>query len=211
MTIIRKGLYDQLAQGYNEAVEGAGIKDTFDLLEVGDFEVLGSGYVLVYVSNEGSLIDCVFDGLEVRVNKHPVVQSEDYYPFGLTFNSFQRVTAKENRWKFQGQERVDDLGLGWDMFLFRMHDPSIGRFLQTDPLAEDYYYNSPYAFAENKVISYFELEGLEAGWAGSGHGFNLTNSQEFKNCPGKKKSDRSRLQVRPLSLLLGRLLMRYRL
>ncbi len=39
---------------------------------------------------------------------------------------------------------------------------AIGRFWQIDPLAETYVYNSTYAFAENKVIANFELEGLEA-------------------------------------------------
>ncbi len=34
--------------------------------------------------------------------------------------------------------------------------------MNIDPLAEKFVYNSPYAFSENKVISHFELEGLEA-------------------------------------------------
>ncbi len=42
-----------------------------------------------------------------------------------------------------------------------MHDPAIGRFMQIDPLAEDYVYNGTYNFAENRVIDGFELEGLE--------------------------------------------------
>lgn len=39
--------------------------------------------------------------------------------------------------------------------------PELGRFFNVDPLAEDYYYNSPYAFAENKLGRGIELEGLE--------------------------------------------------
>jgi len=67
-----------------------------------------------------------------------------------------------NRWKFQGQEHVDDLGLNWDSFKWRNHQPDIGRFFNVDPLAEKYYYNSPYAFSENKVVAHRELEGLES-------------------------------------------------
>ncbi len=37
--------------------------------------------------------------------------------------------------------------------------------MSIDPLAEDYVYNSPYAFAENRVIDGRELEGLE--WTSS--------------------------------------------
>ncbi|MFZ6008822.1 MAG: hypothetical protein ACOYXT_00625 [Bacteroidota bacterium] len=44
--------------------------------------------------------------------------------------------------------------------------PDIGRFFSIDPLAEKYYYNSPYAFSENKVVAHRELEGLESVEAG---------------------------------------------
>jgi hypothetical protein len=50
-------------------------------------------------------------------------------------------------------------------FKWRMADPQTGRFWQIDPLAEDYVYNSTYAFSENKVTTHVELEGLEAVWA----------------------------------------------
>jgi len=42
-----------------------------------------------------------------------------------------------------------------------MHDARIGRFLSIDPLARKYPWNSPYAFSENKVIQFIELEGLD--------------------------------------------------
>ena len=89
-------------------------------------------------------------------------KSEDYYPFGLTYNSYQRENATPNRWKFQGQEHIDDLDLGWNSFKWRNQDPSIGRFFNIDPLADKYVYNSPYAFSENKVTNDIELEGLES-------------------------------------------------
>ena len=85
---------------------------------------------------------------------------DDYYPFGLTFNSYQRPSGKKNDWKFQGQEHIDLTG--WDSFKWRNHQPDIGRFFNVDPLADKYVYNSPYAFSENKVVAHIELEGLEA-------------------------------------------------
>jgi len=87
-----------------------------------------------------------------------VVQRDDYYPFGLTFNSY--TSGDENKYKFQGQEHQDETG--WDSFKWRNSMPELGRFFNVDPLAEDYYYNSPYAFSENKVTAHIELEGLEA-------------------------------------------------
>jgi hypothetical protein len=39
----------------------------------------------------------------------------------------------------------------------------VGRFFAVDPLAKKYPWNSSYAFSENRVIRYVELEGLEVG------------------------------------------------
>jgi RHS repeat-associated protein len=87
---------------------------------------------------------------------------QNYYPFGLTYNSYSRENTVSNDIKFQGQEHIDDLNLGWDSFKWRNHQPDIGRFFNVDPLADKYLHNSPYAFSENKVTSHVELEGLEA-------------------------------------------------
>jgi RHS repeat-associated protein len=66
------------------------------------------------------------------------------------------------KYKFQGQERQDELHLNWDSFKWRNYDFATGRFMSIDPLAEKYPHNSTYAFSENRVIDAVELEGLEA-------------------------------------------------
>ena len=63
--------------------------------------------------------------------------------------------------KFVGQELDEELGINWYQFKYRNHDPQIGRFIQIDPLADNYEYNSVYAYAENRVINGIDLEGLE--------------------------------------------------
>jgi RHS repeat-associated protein len=121
------------------------------------------GYVYLYLSNEEPKeLQIGFDDLTVTHSHSNVIQEDSYYPFGLTFNSsYQRENSVPNRWKFQEQEHIDDLGLNWDSFKWRNHQPDIGRFFNIDPLAEKYVYNSTYAFSENKVIDGRELEGLE--------------------------------------------------
>ncbi len=42
----------------------------------------------------------------------------------------------EYRYRYNGIERVDDLGLNWDMAAFRSYDPAIARWGQVDPLGE---------------------------------------------------------------------------
>ncbi|MFN7436146.1 MAG: RHS repeat domain-containing protein [Bacteroidota bacterium] len=108
------------------------------------------------------MVEVYFDDFKVTQTKSPVIQSDDYYPFGLKFNSYARENSLPNKTKlFQGQEHIDDLGLNWDSFKWRNHQPDIGRFFNVDPLAEKYVYNSPYAFSENQVVAHRELEGLE--------------------------------------------------
>ncbi|MEM9980857.1 MAG: hypothetical protein AAF734_00075 [Bacteroidota bacterium] len=85
-----------------------------------------------------------------------------YYPFGLQMAGIGKQGQPEHRWLFQGQEQINDFGLNWSSFKWRNADVQTGRFFNIDPLAEDYYYNSTYAFSENKVTSHVELEGLEA-------------------------------------------------
>jgi len=103
---------------------------------------------------------------------------DDYYPFGLAFNSYSRESSVPNKWKFQGQEHVDDLGLNWDSYRYRNHQPDIGRFFNIDPMSDAFYYNSPYAFSENKVTTHREMEGLEAFFI---HGSEADNSMWKKD------------------------------
>ncbi len=74
-----------------------------------------------------------------------------------------RVNPGYYRYGFQGQETDNELkGTGNSVnFKYRVHDPRIGRFLSIDPLEKDYPWNSPYAFAENRMIDGLDLEGLE--------------------------------------------------
>lgn len=126
------------------------------------FDINEPGFVYVYLSNDGSTpVEAFFDDFTVTHQQGKVVQMDDYYPFGLTFNAYFREGELGNDFLFQGQERQDELGLGWVSFKWRNHDPTIGRFFNIDPLASDYVYNSPYAFSENHVTSHVELEGLE--------------------------------------------------
>jgi RHS repeat-associated protein len=119
----------------------------------------------IYVSNETPNVDVFFDNLQVTHIRGPLLEETHYYPFGLTMAGISSKAAgklENKNDKFQGQPLDDDLGLNWYGFKWRNHDPQIGRFIQIDPLANDYVYNSTYAFSENKVTAHVELEGLES-------------------------------------------------
>ncbi len=67
------------------------------------------------------------------------------------------------RFGFQGQEKDDEIkGDGNSIsFLYRVHDPRLGRFLSIDPLTMRFPWNSPYSFSMNRVIDKIELEGAQ--------------------------------------------------
>ena len=72
------------------------------------------------------------------------------------------------RFGFNGQEKTDEIaGEGNHLdFKYRGYDSRIGKFWSVDPLAKNYPWNSPFAFAENRVIEGIDLEGKEYSEAG---------------------------------------------
>jgi RHS repeat-associated protein len=88
----------------------------------------------------------------------------DYDPYGMLLPGRFGGGFADQNFGFQGQLKDDQLhvmaGTSY-AFEYRVHDSRVGRFLSVDPLAAKYSWNSPYAFAENRVIKFIELEGLE--------------------------------------------------
>ncbi len=63
------------------------------------------GYAYVLVSNEHpTYVDVYFDDVTVTHTPSPIVGVHDYYPFGLTFNSYSRENSTLNQYKFNGKK-----------------------------------------------------------------------------------------------------------
>lgn len=95
-----------------------------------------------------------------------IIEESHFYPFGLKQIGYNATilnsgNTEAQKYKFQEQERQEELGLNWDSFKWRNYDYSIGRFVGVDPLAENYSNWTPYAFAGNQVLHSREIEGLE--------------------------------------------------
>mgnify|MGYP000574538257 CR=1 FL=1 len=89
-----------------------------------------------------------------------VIQEENYYPFGMVTIGNDKIPndlTKESRYKYNGIEYDDDLA--FNFALYRVLDPSIGRWLQVDPKAEKLERISPYQSMGNNPIKYNDPEG----------------------------------------------------
>ena len=87
-----------------------------------------------------------------------VVQRDDYYPFGLTFNSWSPSrNGGENQYKYTDKEYQPETN--WIDFGARMQSPELGRWFNIDPLAEVYHDVSPYNFTLNNPIINIDPDG----------------------------------------------------
>jgi RHS repeat-associated protein len=135
----------------------------------GTITITEPGYVYIYLSNENTTpVDVFFDDFKVEHIKSPVVQMDDYYAFGLTYNSYSRENNIVQDFKYNGKEEQDELGLKWLDFGFRMYDPALGRFTGIDPLATKYNWLTPYNYAENSPVANIDLWGLQRYFAADG-------------------------------------------
>ncbi len=116
----------------------------------------------IYISNEEETqLEVFFDDFKVDHIKSPVVQMDDYYPFGLTFNSYQRENSVDQNYLYQGKEIQSELDLDVYDFEFRLYDPLIGRTFQIDPLADEFYDWSPYSWAGNNPMLNIDPDGQD--------------------------------------------------
>ncbi len=98
--------------------------------------------------------------VRVTINEEgQVVQRDDYYPFGLTFNSWH--TSPKNEYLYNGKEFEE--ATGWYEYESRFHDAALGRFFTIDPKAEEYHVWSPYVYAANNPIRFVDVRGEGPG------------------------------------------------
>ncbi len=119
------------------------------------------GYVYIYLSNENDTpVEVYFDDFKVDHIKGPIVSSQDYYPFGLTFNSYQRENSVKQDYLYNSKELQDELNIGWYDYGARMYDPAIGRWMAVDPLADQMRRWSPYNYVFNNPLRFIDPDGM---------------------------------------------------
>ncbi len=111
----------------------------------------------------GNVLSVVTDNIHMSIDSTwaTVLNTSDYYPFGLEMAGRTVTDDREYRYGFNGMEKDDEVkgrGASYD-FGARIHDPKIGKFLSVDPMAPNFPGITPYAFAANTPIAAIDKNG----------------------------------------------------
>jgi RHS repeat-associated protein len=119
-----------------------------------------AGYVFIYLSFEDLSNNLVyFDDLKITYTPTNIVQSNEYYPFGMqTANSWTRDNTTNKFLYDAGSELNSTTGL-YDL-PFRNYDATLGRFFQVDALATTSHNVTPYHYAGNNPVAANDPSGL---------------------------------------------------
>jgi len=93
------------------------------------------------------------------ISQSEIIEENNYYPMGLKHKGYNTSIISEHEWKYNGKELQDELDLNWYDLGARNLDHALGRFMNVDPKAEQYDFQSPYAFANNNPVLFVDING----------------------------------------------------
>ena len=97
--------------------------------------------------------------MEVLQSSTEILDENHYCSYGMEMTDPSWYNGTEYKYKYNGIERTESLGLCIDLALYRGLDPVLGKWYQADPKAESIGYMSPYCSMGNNPVSNVDPEG----------------------------------------------------
>ena len=140
-------------------------------------------YVFSYLDHLGNVR--LNYSTDPSTNTLKIIEENHYYPFGLKHSNYNATLRKfinttstgialrgvaptpglstssaSNKYKYNGKELQDELGLNMYDYGARNYDPALGRWMNVDPLAELGRRWSPYNYAYNNPVYFIDPDGM---------------------------------------------------
>ncbi len=145
----------------------------------------------VLETNE-EIIDCSGGGGNcISYYTSCILKENNYYPFGLLQEGYSQNESQQvdYKYKYNGKELQNELGLNLYDYGARNYDPALGRWINIDPLAEKYESISPYVYAGNIPTRFVDFDGNDFGIHFDFENGTITITQTFYT-DGNEKSNR---------------------
>ncbi|MBP1223639.1 RHS repeat domain-containing protein [Flavobacterium sp. 1355] len=146
----------------------------------GYVEASGSSYKYIYQYKDH------LGNIRISYDKTLAIKDENnYYPFGLKHMGYGAPVVNSNyKYKYNGKELQDELGLNMYDYGARNYDPAIGRWMNIDPLAEKMRRFSPYNYAFDNPIYFIDPDGMAPddwiNWTGANGQQHITYDNDVK-------------------------------
>jgi RHS repeat-associated protein len=132
-------------------------KESWQELEL-HYKAEQDGFVQVFVYNESGQ-QVFFDDVAIRKDPALIVQENHYDPWGLNLVGIEKQGRPDHKFQYNGKEKQEELGLGWNDYGARFYDPQLGRWHAVDPLADQMRGHSPYNYGLNNPLRFTDPDG----------------------------------------------------
>lgn len=144
-----------------------------------------------YVKNDNGVYSYVFQykdhlgNIRLNYGKNPatqvleIIEENNYYPFGLKHKGYNIAAVSTNqagKYKYNGKELQDELGLGMYDYGARFYDPARAGWTTIDPLAEKMRRWSPYNYCFDNPLRFIDPDGMGPQWIVGTDGKRVTHT-----------------------------------
>ncbi|NOT76439.1 MAG: hypothetical protein HOP08_16045 [Cyclobacteriaceae bacterium] len=121
-------------------------------VSIPQFTVKEAGYLFAYLSYENPSNNYVyFDDFKITHTPTNIVQSNEYYPFGLQAARSWTRSNTSNNFLYNGGTESNPVSGLYDL-TYRNYDPGLARMNQMDPMAHKYSSISSYNYSFNNPV-----------------------------------------------------------